>query len=243
MATDDQQVLVTGVASTPATFTIPGNGQIRPKSVFAHFDGSAAASAFLPVVKITSDGGELIAICPTTQSVAAGGSADVTWFQGVGGGGGGHGLQALIGARLQATNTQSIPDGTNTNLVYQSVLFDTDGMANLGADNRILTVNTAGLYLVVCETQWAFNTAGRRINVALHNAYYTDAAIPDVDSQSSNVNAIWTGNGRSSNVSVGIYRADAGDFFSSGAYQGSGGNLNANGFANCFLSAVAIGVF
>lgn len=243
MATDDRQVLVTGTATAPADFTVPGNGQIRPKAVFAHYDGTAAASAYLPVLKILSDGGELVAIAPAVGSVAAAGSADVSWFRGLGGSGGGGGLQALIGARIQATSTQSVPDSANTNLVYQSVLFDTDGMANLGADNRILTVNTAGLYLVVCETQWAFNTAGRRINCALHNAYYTDAVIPDVDSQSSNVNAIWTGSGRSSNVSVGIYNAAAGDFFSSGAFQGSGAALNANGFANCFLSAVAIGVF
>ena len=243
MATDDRQVLVTGTAPAPAEFMVPGNGQIRPKAVFAHYDGTAAASAYLPVLKILSDGGELVAIAPAVGSVAAAGSADVSWFRGLGGSGGGGGLQALIGARIQATSTQSVPNSANTDLVYQSVLFDTDGMANLGADNRILTVNTAGLYLVVCCTQWAFNTAGRRINVGTHNEFYSSGSIPDLDSQASNVNAIWTGNGRSSNTSVGIYNAAAGDFFASGAFQGSGGNLNANGFANCFLSAVAIGVF
>ena len=80
MATDDQQVLVTGTASAPTHFTIPGNGQIQPKAIFAHYDGSAAASPFLPALKIISDGGELVGIYPTPTSVAAGGSAEVSWF-------------------------------------------------------------------------------------------------------------------------------------------------------------------
>lgn len=84
MATDDVQRLVTGTASTPAHFTIPGNGQIRPKAIFASVDGTGAATAFLPAIKVISDGGETVGIYPTQTSVAAGGSADVSWFPGVG---------------------------------------------------------------------------------------------------------------------------------------------------------------
>ena len=84
MATDDQQVLVTGTAATPTHFTIPGNGQIQPKAIFAHFDGASAATAFQPALKIISDGGEVVAICPCLTSVAAAGSADVSWFPRVG---------------------------------------------------------------------------------------------------------------------------------------------------------------
>ena len=84
MATDDQQVLVTGTAAAPTHFTVPGNGQIQPKAVFAHYDGSAATTTFVPALKIISDGGEVVAICPCSTSVAAAGSADVTWFPHVG---------------------------------------------------------------------------------------------------------------------------------------------------------------
>lgn len=84
MPTDDQQVLVTGVASAPASFTIPGNGQIQPKTIFATFDGSGAASPFLPCMKVISDGGKTVGIYPTTSPVAAGGSADVSWFPHIG---------------------------------------------------------------------------------------------------------------------------------------------------------------
>ena len=80
MPTDDQQVLVTGVASTPASFQIPGNGQIRPKAIFATYDGSGAGGAYVPALKIISDGGQTIGIYKAPTTVAAGGSADVSWF-------------------------------------------------------------------------------------------------------------------------------------------------------------------
>ncbi len=84
MATDDQQVLVVGQAAAPTHTVIPGNGQIRPKCIYAHYDGTAAAGAFVPALKITSDGGEFVGWCPASTTVVAGASAEVTWFQGVG---------------------------------------------------------------------------------------------------------------------------------------------------------------
>jgi len=80
VATDDQQVLVAGTAPAPAAFRVPGNGQIRPKAVRAVYDGSAAAT-FIPVLRIVSDGGVIVAEA-TAPVVAAGGSAAVTWFPG-----------------------------------------------------------------------------------------------------------------------------------------------------------------
>jgi len=249
VATDDQQVLVAGIASAPATFKIPGNGQIRPKAVYALYDGSGAATGFQPALKITSDGGVLIGIYPTTATVAAGGSANVSWFPGLGGGSGGA-LQAFLGARIQAGSTQTIATVTNTDLVYQTVYFDTDGMANLAADNRKLTVNTAGLYVVVCETVWAWTAAssGRRINVVIQNGLYSSGGIPTQFQSSDSRMPIWTADGTggptpyTTNTSVGLFQAATGDFFSSGCYQASGVNQTANGLSNCFLSALLIGV-
>ena len=83
MATDDVQRLVTGSEATPASFLIPGNGQIRPKTIFASYDGSGAGGDFLPALKIISDGGETVGIFATDSKVVAGASADVTWFPGV----------------------------------------------------------------------------------------------------------------------------------------------------------------
>jgi hypothetical protein len=80
VATDDLQRLVTGIAPAPAIFTVPGNGQIRPKSIFAAFDGTGAGSAFFPTLKVISDAGKTVGIYSSDTSVAAGASADVSWF-------------------------------------------------------------------------------------------------------------------------------------------------------------------
>jgi hypothetical protein len=239
----DVQILVAGTESLPFSYEVPNAQEIQPKAVSAIFDGSAAAAAFLPMLEVVSDGGVVVAQSPAS-SVAAGGSAEVSWFPGSLGSVSA-GSVAVVGARIQATATQSIPDSSNTDLVYDTVLFDTDGMANLGSDNRILTVNTAGLYIVICETTWAPNDAGRRINVAVHNAFYSGGSVPSQDSQASEGPAVWNpqggGLGRTQSSCTGLYLAAAGDFFSSGAFQGSGTSINANGFNNCFLSALLVG--
>lgn len=58
---------------------------MQPKAVFAHYDGTGAAGAFLPALKVISDGGETVGIYPTQIPIAAGGSAEVSWFPFVGG--------------------------------------------------------------------------------------------------------------------------------------------------------------
>ena len=249
MATDDQQILVVGTAATPASWRVPGNGQVTPRTVYALFDGSGAASPFQPALKVISDGGEVIGIYPCAQSVAAGGSANVTWFPGLGGAASGA-VQALIGARIHATAAQTVATATATDLHYQSVDFDTDGMVNLGADDRILTVNTNGFYLVVCETNWVYNNSGRRLSGIVHNGYFSTGGILDANDSKS---AIWAspvggdafGQPHTPNLSVGLFNAVAGDFFSSGCDQDSGGNLDCGGTSattrnNSFLSAVLI---
>lgn len=83
MATDDRQILVVGQEATPAAWVVPGNGQVTPRSVFAHYNGAAAGGSFVPALKVISDGGETVGIYPCTTSLVAGASADVSWFPGV----------------------------------------------------------------------------------------------------------------------------------------------------------------
>ena len=244
MATDDQQVLVVGQAATPTHTTIPGNGQIRPKVIFAHYDGTAAGSVFVPAIKITSDGGELIAVCPCASSIAAGGSAVVSWFPGLATAQSASQIK-VVGARIEATSSQNIADTTATDLHYQHVSFDTGGMANLGANDRILTVPTTGLYLVAAEVFWTYNNAGRRLAAITHNGFYS-AASPAVADDSRT--AIWPpvggdgmGNPHTTNLIVGLVQATAGDFFASGAVQNSGVTLATNGNTTAYLAAILLG--
>ena len=248
MATDDQQILVTGQASAPATWRVPGNGQVTPRTVFAHYNGSAAAVPFQAALKVVSDGGKTVGIYPVSATIAAGGSADISWFPGVGASGVG-GTAEVVGARIEATVAQTIPDSTATDLVYDSVAFDTAGMANLAADSRILTVTVSGLYLLTCSTIWTYNGAGGRLNNVTHNAYYAPAASSVAGDSRP---AVWAspiggiaGAPRTTNTAVTTVDALAGDFFASGCGQYSGGNLNCNGVqngnVNNYLSAILLG--
>lgn len=79
MASGDVQILTQNAADAPLDYLIPAAQEIVPRSVYASFDGSAALAAFLPALQIISPSGHVVATCPAAQ-VAAGASADVTWF-------------------------------------------------------------------------------------------------------------------------------------------------------------------
>ncbi len=245
MATDDQQVLVVGQASAPATFKIPGNGQITPRTIYAHFDGTAAATPFSPAIKITSDGGKLIGIYPA-PTVVAGGSAEVSWFPHVAAGSGSGATQTFIGATLRG-QTLLVADNAQADLTYGSVEFDTNGMTNLVADNRKITINTPGYYLVMVSTLWAYNNSGRRINALIRNDFWSNAlSVSQVADSRMQPWDPFPGHGlggNSDNLCWRIYHANAGDFFSSGVYQNSGAAINCNsgGPPSAFFSAALIG--
>lgn len=77
----DVQILRAPTSSAPSNYTLPDAAELRLKAVYAEFDGSGAAAEFLPTVAIISDSGDVIArACEQEVSVAAGGSADVSWF-------------------------------------------------------------------------------------------------------------------------------------------------------------------
>lgn len=73
------QILPGGQSSAPFTYTIPASTSFGLIAVRATFDGTAAAGAYLPCVQIVSDAGEIMAQT-IGSSVAAGGSADATFF-------------------------------------------------------------------------------------------------------------------------------------------------------------------
>jgi hypothetical protein len=64
--------------AAPSTYALAAGEAFEPESVTATFDGSGAAGAFLPVLSIYAQSGELIARSPAAQ-LAAGDSAEVTF--------------------------------------------------------------------------------------------------------------------------------------------------------------------
>lgn len=83
MAQGDAPLLVAGTSGVPVDYVVPGAQAIEPLSVRAVFDGTGAAGAFLPAVEIISPGGVVASISAMGATVAAGSSADASWFPGV----------------------------------------------------------------------------------------------------------------------------------------------------------------
>lgn len=64
--------------------------------------------------------------------------------------------------RVSGFAAQAIPSGVQTTLTYTTEDTDTDNMVNLGVNNTIATVNTAGHYLVIGEVEFVSNATGTR---------------------------------------------------------------------------------
>lgn len=241
-----------GPVVVPLDYDIPATAEIIPLNVSATFADPGNAGPYVPALVVETPGGHELGPYPLGLTIAAGASARVSWFPGLGGGASSGGLQALVGARIRASATQTVADSTLTDLHYQAVDFDTDGMASLGVNDRILTVNTPGLYLVCCQTVWVYASAGRRLNQILRNGFYSAGDPPDAGDSRM---AVWApvggdglGNPHTTNLAVALFRCVAGDFFSSGVLQASGAALDCNGSStgtggsNAYLSAVAIAI-
>ncbi len=168
MATDDQQILVTGGAATPAHFTIPGNGQIRPKAVFASFDGTSAGVAFLPALKIISDGGETVGIYPTDTTVAAGASADVSWFPRLAAAAASASLaSSIVRAYGFQFSGQTVTHGTRTTAKFDTVATSDATKLSWSTNthtNDTLTLHGNGWAQVITSCLW---TAGTKIDARI----------------------------------------------------------------------------
>jgi hypothetical protein len=78
----DDQILAAGSASVPEAYTVPPLQEILVKFVSCTLDGTGASGDFLPMLSIIPPGGIGAGECPMLTTVAAGESAEVTWFPG-----------------------------------------------------------------------------------------------------------------------------------------------------------------
>jgi hypothetical protein len=77
----DQQISVAGTAAVPISYTVPNATEFQLLCVNATVDGTAASGLFLATVEIVSDGGVVVARAPCFTTLAAGASAEISWFQ------------------------------------------------------------------------------------------------------------------------------------------------------------------
>lgn len=71
-----------GAVSAPEDIALGALDQLTPESAFAHYDGSGASGAFLPALTYYTQDGRVFARA-LGQQVAAGASADVSYFPGL----------------------------------------------------------------------------------------------------------------------------------------------------------------
>ena len=69
------------VTATPSDYLVPGTQGLRLKAVRAVIDGTGAAGSFLPALQLLDPAGHVMwTAFDKSTPVAAGGSADVSWF-------------------------------------------------------------------------------------------------------------------------------------------------------------------
>lgn len=80
---DRQYVAPFGDKAVPADWVLPAALEFMPKLAYASFNGAAAGGSFKPCLRLISDSGHVAAEAVADTIVAAGASADVTWFPAV----------------------------------------------------------------------------------------------------------------------------------------------------------------
>lgn len=80
----DTPILYPSVHATPSSYVVAGSQEIILKGVTASFDGSSAAGSYVPAFQVIDPGGNVIGTYTLNETLAAGASADVSWFPGIG---------------------------------------------------------------------------------------------------------------------------------------------------------------
>jgi hypothetical protein len=182
VATDDLQRLVTGIAPAPAIFTVPGNGQIRPKSIFASFDGTGAGSAFFPTLKVISDAGKTVGIYSSDTSVAAGASADVSWFP------------KLASAASAPPSSSGLKWAAYSAAGFTNVpawAGGTPGVASLDGDHVGIYTNDASIFQITTKVIGGFTFHGVGVKVPGHYLAKAQVIIDNGDTAGT-VETIWS---------------------------------------------------
>lgn len=145
----DSQIVAGGSSAAPLAYTVPGAQEIIVKAAFASFDGTAAGGAFLPAMRIVAPGGKVVGEYIADSTIAAGASAEASFFPGARAAGSGSTPTATADyatAQRDVTTALFVDGFTNT---YPADYADigNSSMYDLDGDGKI-RINQAGLYEV-----------------------------------------------------------------------------------------------
>ena len=157
MPSSDVQIRAPGTQAAPLDYTLSDAAQIVPKAVRATYDGTGAGSAFLPMLIITGPSGIEVARCPTSTSVAAGGTAEVSWFPRVGGGGAASASTGLPAGYAQRTSNKTLGAGVYQVQLQTFITDDTTLYTWSALDNMNVYIHAHGVYAVDVSFQLGAN--------------------------------------------------------------------------------------
>jgi len=173
----DVQILRAPTTGVPSNYVLPDAAELLLKMVYAEFDGSGAGGSWCPCVTLLSDSGDVLGrAVDVANPVAAGASADVTFFPRLKAGAAAAAAGAFPFLILQGTTTliPHVPIGLSdharfatppewTNDVSQWT-FTRDGA------NLIYEIHVAGpgLYYIACNFEWEATAAVRTRQTVLN---------------------------------------------------------------------------
>lgn len=149
----DVSIVNSTITGTPKNYQVPGTQELLVKAVRASIDGSAAASSFLPALQLIDPAGHVMwTAVNTSQTVAAGGTADVSWFPGISKGQSvvNTGSTAVMDGLTSIGTTQTINAGTSARISFDLLQSDTSGVFDTSAGSGTTwKVNTTGTYALM----------------------------------------------------------------------------------------------
>ena len=143
----DTVVRAQQVQTTPAGYTVPGAQVIQVKSVRAVIDGSGAGGAFTPVLQLKDPNGTIVWQAPGDNTIAAGASADVSWFPRVAAAAAASSTGAISWAYLSCNGAPTHCVGNaNTELITDATTFYTNDTATFTSGALAAPANTGIVY-------------------------------------------------------------------------------------------------
>lgn len=124
------------------------------------------------------------------------------------------------GCTVYHSADQSIANGANTTLAFDTEQGDTDAIHDVATNNSRLTCKTAGTYLIIAQVTFSYSSASNKrhlVRIYLNGATFIARA-----------EEVGTG-GNPCPVAVASYQLAVNDYVETVAYQDTGGALNALG--------------
>jgi len=132
--------------------------------------------------------------------------------------------------RVKQTSGVAINDASNTILAFDAEDFDTDGMHDNATNNSRITINTAGVYLVIASVRY---TAGVSDDARI--SILKNGGNVGIDERGPN-------NSRSGHQVMGYYDLAVADYLEAQVYQNNSANTaRTTDTPYTFLSAAWIG--